>query len=113
MKKLLLTSALALGLLSIAASASAYDSGGKGFANSWTSYDAGGSGFNTWNLEYGFNKFAIDEDFIHAFHNSKAHSVKLTNDNGNNNHTGAGDPSTWATIDVRHSGSFVYYDHNF
>lgn len=117
MKKMLLSSALVLGLLtSVAASASAetksYNSGGMGFANSWTLADSGGSGFNTWEVNYGFNKFAIDEDFIHGYHNQKAHTVKLTNGNGTPFSDSASGGS-WSRIDVRHSGTFVYYNFNF
>lgn len=104
-----------LGLLSLAPSAFAesksYDSLGKGFARAWTLTDSGGSGSATWEVEYGFNKFAIDEDFIHGYHNSKGHTVKLTN--GNDTYSDSNSAGKWSRIDVRHAGQTVYYNFNF
>ncbi|WP_422659875.1 hypothetical protein ACK8P5_04940 [Paenibacillus sp. EC2-1] len=113
MKKKLLSSILTLSLLSLTLSAfaSAYDSGGHGFGSSWTAYDDGGTGFNTWEVKYGFNKYAIDEDFIHGYHNSKGHTVKLTN--GNGTYSDSDTAGNWSRVDVRHSGNAVYYNFNF
>ncbi|MNW44448.1 hypothetical protein D3C74_216830 [compost metagenome] len=88
-----------------------YDSGGRGFARSWEASDSGGSGFNTWEVEYGFNKFAIDEDYIHGYHNSKGHAVKLTN--GNSTFSDSDNAGSWSRVDVTHSGNSVYYNFNF
>ncbi|MGF7049398.1 hypothetical protein J2T13_003909 [Paenibacillus sp. DS2015] len=86
---------------------------GQGFANSWTLYDSGGTGFHTWEVNYGFNKWAIDEDFIHGYHDSKAHQVKLTNASGTIPFVDSDIAGNWAEIDVRHAGNFVYYDFNY
>ncbi|MNW45229.1 hypothetical protein D3C74_224880 [compost metagenome] len=111
MKKWFISSAIALSLFSVAASASAYSSSGQGFARAWTLTDSGGTGSATWEVEYGFNKFAIDEDFIHGYHNSKGHTSKLTN--ATNTFSNSDTAGNWSGIDVVHNGSLVYYNFNF
>lgn len=111
MKKWLLSSLLLVGLFSVTTSVSAYSSSGMGFAKAWTLTDSGGSGVATWEVEYGFNKFAIDEDFIHGYHNSKGHVSKLTN--GNNTFSDSDVAGNWSEVDVVHAGNLVYYNFNF
>lgn len=118
MKKRLLSTIAAFSLFaavafvpSVSAESKSYNSGGKGFARAWQVTDQGGSGFNTWEVRYGFNKWAIDEDFIHGFHDSKGHAVKLTN--GNSTYSDSDNGGSWSRIDVRHSGNAVYYNFNF
>ncbi len=93
--------------------AKSYSSSGRGFANDWTAYDSGGTGFNTWEVEYGYNTLFINEDFIHGYHNQKAHTVKLTNNNGSGSYSDSSKGGSWSRVDVRHSGNFVYYNFNF
>lgn len=107
MKKLLVGTSLALGLLASSTSAFAtekpYYSSGRSFDKSWEAY---GSGTN-WVIEYGYNTAAINEDYTHTKHSTTSHTAIVKNANGqySDNDT----KGNWAGIEVRHSGSSIVY----
>ncbi|WP_413405575.1 hypothetical protein [Paenibacillus amylolyticus] len=107
-KKLLATAGLTIAMLSVASSALASpvttskNSSGQGFTKSWELVASGPS----WIMEYGFNKFAIDEDYVHTKHSGVSHTALLSNGSNYSNSANAGN---WAEVDVSHQGTYVTY----
>lgn len=64
----------------------------------------GGSG---WTMIYGYNEFAINEDYVHSLHSYLAHTSKITH--SGHSHQTTAVAGSWANVDVVHSGSPVYY----
>lgn len=95
--------ALALGLLATSSSAFAYSSAGQTFTKSWELSDSG----TNWTINYGFNDWAIDEDFTHTKHMTRSHVAKVVN--GSGSHADSDKEGNWAGIEVTHKGSTVYY----
>ncbi|GMR63808.1 MULTISPECIES: hypothetical protein [Bacillus] len=111
MKKGLLCSLLALGLLGAATSVSAdtvtKNSSGKTFKNDWELSTSG----NNWLMNYGYNTSWINEDYTHTTHSVYDHSATVSNSNGAySDNAGNG---SWAKIEVTHSGSFIQYSITF
>ena len=80
-----------------------YSSKDHSFSSSWQAADSG----TDWVIEYGFDKFLIDEDYAHTLHNSLHHTATVTNANGSySDDAGAGN---WAKVDITHSGATVSY----
>lgn len=108
MKKTLLSSMLAIGLL-LSASASAfaetttYNSNGQTFSKSWE-LPASGSG---WLMKYGFNTAWINEDYTHTYHTTYHHTATVSNNNGAFSDEDSG--GAWAGIEVTHRGSYIEY----
>ncbi len=77
---------------------------GMGFEYDWMRYAAFNNG--TCEMQYGFNTFAVDEDFCYA--GMKYSQAYLTN--GSGTHRGkAALYSNWSTIEWQHSGSYIVY----
>lgn len=88
---------------SLPVSAKTYSSAGQGFTASWELADGG----SDWLIKYGFNTFAIHEDYTHTYHSTKHHVATVTNSNGAfSDEDGAG---KWAGIEVTHSGNSITY----
>lgn len=93
---------MALGV-PVSAASSSYSSSGHSFASAWEAADSGSS----WTINYGFNTAWINEDYTHTLHDSLHHTATVSNANGAfSDEDSAGN---WAGIEVRHSGSTVYY----
>lgn len=111
MKKFSILLLVVVGVFSISSSAFAAKiertSAGKGFSKAWESSVNGGSGDNTYTMIYGFNKYAIDEDYCHTYHNSLGHTAILTN--ATNTFSNSDKAGKWARVDVIHSGNSVTY----
>ncbi|WP_243291893.1 hypothetical protein [Bacillus sp. FJAT-47783] len=108
MKKLLICTALALGLLGSSitpADATTYtkSSSGQSFSKSW---ELTASGTN-WLMRYGFNTAWIDEDYTHTTHSVYDHTATVSN--GNGAYSKNASDGAWAKIEVRHSGSYIQY----
>ncbi|WP_102401094.1 hypothetical protein [Haloimpatiens massiliensis] len=56
---------------------------------------------------YGYNTTWINEDYVHAKHNSLYHKAALVN--GNGSHSASAKAGKWAKIEVRHKGSRILY----
>jgi len=77
---------------------------GMGFNYDWKRYAAFNGG--TCEMQYGFNTFAVNEDFCYA--GMKYCQAYLTN--GSGTHRGkAALYSNWSTIEWTHSGSYIVY----
>jgi hypothetical protein len=111
MKKLLVNTSLALGLLATAfavpatadAATVTKNSSGKGFSKAW---EVSTSGSN-WLMKYGFNTSWIDEDYTHTTSSKYAHTATVSNANGA--FTDYDSAGYWAEIEVTHSGTYVEY----
>lgn len=107
MKKKLLCSLLALGVLGTSTAAFAdtisRNSRGQSFSNDW---ELSTSGTN-YIMNYGYNTSWINEDYTHTMHGKYDHSATVSNSNGAySDNAGSG---SWAKIEVTHSGSFIQY----
>ncbi|MWC27095.1 mediterrocin family bacteriocin [Paenibacillus sp. MMS18-CY102] len=114
MKSLLLSAFVAVSVLSVSSSAFAatytYSSSNIGFAHDWELTASGGSGAATWEIEYGYDTAWTNEDYTHTYHNSLSHTAKVLNGaTASNEHTDSDSAGSWAGIEVKHSGSLVYY----
>lgn len=112
-KKLALSAVVALSVFSVTTSAFAdsYSRTSSGssqnFSASWMLEDPRGSGTTYRNLQFGYNKFAIDEDVAKTYSQSTSHTATITNTNGTyNQNTSAG---SWTNLQVRHAGNNVTY----
>lgn len=84
---------------SVSKSASSFDS-------AWELYASSADGKA--NMTYGFNTYAIHEDYVHGIHSTLSHYSALNN--GSGWHTGTGkDAGKYSNVDVTHSGSYVSY----
>lgn len=93
---------MALGV-PVLAETKSYSSTGHSFNGAWEAADSG----SDWTITYGFNTAWINEDYTHTLHNSLHHTATVSNANGAfSDEDRAGHP---AGIEVRHSGSTVYY----
>lgn len=101
--KSIIAGALAFGLLLPAGSSLAYDSSGQTFTKSWQLGDNG----TNWEINFGYNKFLIDEDFTKTLHMTRSHIAKVSNESGT--HADSDAKGNWAGIEVKHKGSKVYY----
>lgn len=83
---------------------------GKGFSKAWelsvTSDD------NKAILKYGFNTFAINEDYAHAYHSTKSHYAYLKNGKGSFSGKNKGSGS-WSKIEITHKGSSIVYGNSY
>jgi hypothetical protein len=107
MKKLLICTCMALGLVASSTTVFATEvsrtSAGKSFTAPWELY---ASDVN-WVMEYGFNTLFINEDYTHTKHNSTSHIAKVINANGT--FTDSDSAGNWAEIEVTHSGQSITY----
>lgn len=84
---------------------SAYD-----FTSPWELYATEDSGKA--NMTYGYNVFAINEDYTWASHSSNYHYAAVHN--GNGSFSGPNKPgSELSKIEVTHSGAYVSYYNNY
>ncbi len=76
------------------------------FTESWERYASTPN--REGSLTYGFNTFAINEDYVWAQHDTEYHYAALFN--GDGWHTGQGRAAgILSRVDVRHKGSSVTY----
>lgn len=76
------------------------------FSKAWERYASGDNGKA--NLTYGYNTWAINEDYAWAKHNTKSHYAALKN--GSGWHTGSGKKAgSTSKIEVTHKGSKISY----
>lgn len=97
-------------LTASAASISASRNGASYFTKAWTAELATNDGKGK--MKYGFNKFAIDEDFTWTIHDSNGHTAIVTRgtSNSSSDSASAGD---WAKIEVTHNNVLVTYVMNY
>ena len=84
--------------------------GGKGFSSAWERSVTSDGGKAI--LKYGFNKFAVDEDYAHAYHSTKRHYAYVKNSNGSFSGSNA-NSKRWSKIEVRHKGSSITYGNSY
>lgn len=63
-------------------------------------------------LTYGYNTFAINEDYAHAYHSSKKHYAYVKNSNGSFAGSNVRD-GKWSKIEVTHKGSSITYGNSY
>lgn len=80
---------------------------GRGFTSSWEA----SQGDSSFGFRYGFDTYLIDEDFCYSIY-SKSHTAAISNGNGGHE-TGYVAGGSWAKLEVRHSGSAVWYGMNY
>lgn len=85
--------------VSVSASAS-------GFKSDWQLYKY--SGTNAGKLVYGYNTWAVNEDYAIATHSKNRHQAQIRNGNGYHS-AWTVDAGQTSRIDVVHSGSTVSY----
>jgi hypothetical protein len=107
MKKGLICACVVLGLVASSSSAFATEvqrnSSGQSFSSAWELLATG----TDWVMEYGFNKYAIDEDYAHTKHATKSHTAILKN--GNGQYSNSDSATNWAEVDVVHAGTAITY----
>ncbi|UKS25912.1 hypothetical protein LOZ80_30860 [Paenibacillus sp. HWE-109] len=108
----LITSALVLGtaLASVSASAATLSDSKNGasyFTSAWA-LEKQVPGTTPGKMYYGFNKFAIDEDFTHTIHDANGHTAIVTR-GASNSSSAAGNAGKWAKIEVTHNNVSVQY----
>lgn len=117
MKKLktiaIITPTLLVCMALTAATASAYtlyDSkyGASNFNSAWSLVKEGDEGLGVAYMEYGFNKYAIDEDFVWTNHTSNGHSAIVTR-GGSDSSSASSSKMSWAKIEVKHTNVYVEY----
>lgn len=83
-----------------------YASQGQSFSKAW-SKTAGGA---DWSINYGYNRFAINEDFTHTKNNVQSCIAEVKNGNGTYNRSAT--KGNWAKIEVVHkapSSGYITY----
>jgi len=107
MKKLLICFVAALNVLALSSSVFATEvkrtSSGQSFTSAWELPASG----TDWVMLYGFNKYAIDEDYTHTKHYSTSHTAIVKNNNGQ--FSDSDTANNWAKIEVTHSGTSIEY----
>lgn len=63
-------------------------------------------------MEYGFNKFVIDEDFTWTIHDSNGHTAIVTR-GASNSSSDSASAGNWAKIEVSHNNVMVEYVMNY
>ncbi|SET56154.1 mediterrocin family bacteriocin [[Clostridium] polysaccharolyticum] len=103
-------SGLFFGGESVLITAGSIEASASSFSKPWERYKSGDN--DNAELTYGYNTWAIDEDYAWAKHNTKSHYASLKN--GTGWHTGSGKGAgSLSRVDVTHSGSSVSYYNNY
>lgn len=89
-----------------ASAADSVSASASSFSDDWERYKEADDGLGV--LTYGFNTFAIDEDYAWASHDTKSHYASLKNAKGW--HTGSAKAGgKLSRVDVTHRGTSVSY----
>ena len=97
---------LLLNIYSATSSAAVLSASGSSFTEPWERYKASTDGKAS--LTYGYNVFAINEDYSWASHSTNNHYAALNNGNGSFAGPNAGGASV-SKIEVTHAGTSVSY----
>lgn len=83
---------------------------GKGFKKAWELSVTCDS--NKGVLTYGYNTFAINEDYAHAYHSSKKHYAYVKNGKGSFSGSNKS-KGKWSKIEVTHKGTTITYGNSY
>lgn len=112
LKKLVLCGIIGTMLMANSLPAMAYytTNGNKTFDKAWELSVTSDNGKGV--LTYGYNTFAINEDYAHAYHSTKSHYAYVKNGNGSFSGSNVG-KGKWSKIEVTHKGNTITYGNSY
>lgn len=104
---------LSLSLSALTASAASIEASRNGASNFEKAWKAElSTADKKGKMQYGFNKFAIDEDFTWTIHDSNGHTAIVTRGSSNSS-SSSGSAGSWAKVEVTHNNVSVKYTMNY